>query len=66
MFYLYSLRELGRPHILSTYKTQKGAKISLAAANRNAGHDAYAIISEEEYNEKFTGTGTFISKRTQK
>lgn len=30
-------KELGRPHILKTYATRKGALIGMRASNRNAG-----------------------------
>lgn len=30
------------------YSSERGAKIGLAAANRNAGYDAYTLVTEDE------------------
>jgi len=52
-YYLYHTKEQGRPHILRSYATERGAKIGMAAANRNAGYQAYAIAEEEAFNAKY-------------
>lgn len=52
-YVLYHAAEQGRPHIVKSYKTEKGARIGLRAANRNAGADVYRIMEEVLFNLKF-------------
>lgn len=43
-YVLYHTKERGRPQILRTYATRKGALIGMRASNRNAGYDIrYAV-----------------------
>lgn len=58
-YVLYHIAEKGRPSVQRRYATEKGAKIGLAAANRNAGKVAYAIEEETFFDLKYPrGTKT--------
>ena len=66
-YVLYHTKEQGRPHIVKMYNTEKGARIGLRAANRNAGSDVYWIMEEVLFNLKFpVGTKTVRNLMTGK
>ena len=49
----YLLYHIAGRRSIKWHKTERGAKIARAAANRNAGYDAYDIMEENEFNAKF-------------
>lgn len=51
----YVLYHIVGQRSIKWHKTERGAKIARAAANRNAGYHAYDIMSEDEFNTKFNG-----------
>jgi hypothetical protein len=52
-YVLFHSKEQGRPHIVKMYNTEKGARIGLRAANRNAGSEVYMIMDEVLFNLKY-------------
>lgn len=50
---LFHSKEMGTPHKLRWYKSLKGAKIGMKAANRNAGHDVYRILEESAFDQTY-------------
>jgi hypothetical protein len=70
-YILFYKQELGTPHRLKWYATHKGAKIGLKAANRNAGRESYAILEENEFEDRYsrstrsmiTTTGKVVDSR---
>lgn len=51
----YMLYHIQGRRSIKWHKTERGAKIARAAANRNAGHYAYDIMEENEFNAQFNG-----------
>lgn len=38
-----------RTDAVKAYESEKGARIGVRAANRNAGYDAYAVLHEDDF-----------------
>lgn len=51
----YFLYHVAGKRSIKWFKSERGAKIARAAANRNAGSAAYDVMEEEEFNEKYNG-----------
>lgn len=65
-YILFHTQELGTPHKQKWYATRKGARIGLKAANKNAGRESFAILEENEFEDRYNNWTTTTNLMTGK